>query len=235
VQAPQRRSTPARKQAAPSGLMGTRHLWPTAAGVVVIVVAAILASVLLSQGSSKPTADALTTPIPWAKLPGLQKGKPPWPNNSATLRARLPFLGLDALPQEALVYHIHAHLDVFVDGRRVAVPQYIGIHIGQSIQDSFITELHTHHSDGIVHVETAKHLNYLLGQFFGEWGIRLTTSCLGSFSGSCDSFHWYLDGKQQTGKNPAHLVLKNHEVIVLAVGKQPSSIPKSFDFAAHGV
>ena len=74
----------------------------------------------------------------------------------------------------------------------------------------------------------------LLGQFFGEWGVRLTPKCLGSFKGSCDNLQWWVDGKKRTG-NPARLVLKNHEEIAISVGKPPASIPTSFDFAAHRV
>jgi hypothetical protein len=160
--------------------------------------------------------------------------QPPWPNDSETIRARLPKLGLSALSQEQLAFHIHQHLDVFVNGKHVTVPQYIGIHIDQSQQSSFITELHTHHADGIIHIESARVLNYVLGQFFGEWGVRLTPACLGSFTGSCENLHWWVNGVRQTG-NPASLVLTNHQEIVISIGKPPASIPKSFDFAAHGV
>jgi hypothetical protein len=191
--------------------------------------------VVLTRGPAKPPKLALATAINWTKLPGLQTRKPPWPNNAGTLGARLPSLGLNALSQEALAFHIHAHLDLFVNGQRVSLPQYIGIHIDQqSAQSSFITELHTHHGDGIIHVESAQRLNYQLKQFFGEWGVRLNSKCLGSFTGSCDNLQWWENGVKQTG-SPANLVLRNHEEIAISVGKTPESIPKSFDFAAHGV
>jgi hypothetical protein len=236
VQAPQRRSGPARKStqaAAPPG--GFKYFWPTAAAAVALAIVGIALGIALTRGSSRPPKLALTTPISWKDLPALQTGKPPWPDNSATLTARIPALGLNALTQEALAFHIHAHLDVFVDGKHVAVPQLIGIHVDQqSAQASFITELHTHHTDGIVHVESAQHLSYQLGPFFGEWGVRLTSKCLGSFKGSCDNLQWWLNGKKMTG-NPENLILKNHEEIVISVGKPPSKVPTSFDFKLHGV
>jgi hypothetical protein len=202
---------------------------------VALITLGIVLGVTLTRGPSKPPKLALAKAINWAKLPGLQTHKPPWPNDSATLGARLSSLRLDPLSQEALAFHIHAHLDLFVNGQRVTVPQFIGIHVDQqSQQSSFITELHTHHADGIIHVESAQHLNYQLKQFFGEWGVRLTSKCLGSFKGSCDNLQWWLNGKKQLG-NPANLVLQNHEEIVISVGKPSASIPKTFDFAAHGV
>ena len=99
---------------------------------------------------------------------------------------------------------------------------------------AFITEMHTHDSSGLIQVESAQHLNYVLGQLFGEWGVRLTSKCLGSFTGSCDNLQVWLNGVKQIG-SPANLILKNHEEIAISVGKPPTKIPKSFDFAAHGV
>lgn len=237
VQAPKRRTGPSRtaRPAATSGPRQLRYFWPTAAALTALAIVGVVLGVVLTRGPSKPPALALPKPVPWNVLPALQTGKPPWPNDSASLGARIPSLGLDQLSQEALAFHIHAHLDVFVDGQHVTVPQFIGIHIDQtSPQASFITELHTHHPDGIIHVESAKHLNYQLGPFFGEWGIRLTSKCMGSFKGSCDNLQWWLDGVKQKG-NPANLIIRNHEVIAISVGKTPTHIPKTFDFAAHGV
>jgi len=234
VQAPQRRSGPARKSTAQPA-RENRLYWLLGGVAVALITVGIVLGVVLTRGSSKPPKLALATRINWAKLPGLQTGKPPWPNDAATLSARLRSLRLDPLSQEALAFHIHAHLDVFVNGQRVTVPQYIGIApSSQSPTGVIVTELHTHHADGIAHVESAQHLNYQLKQFFGEWGVRLTSKCLGSFKGSCDNLQWWQNGVKQTG-NPANLVLKNHEEIVISIGKPPASIPKSFDFSAHGV
>jgi hypothetical protein len=203
--------------------------------VVALVIVAIALGIALTRGKSKPPALALPNAISWKDLPALQPGKPPWSNDSSTLQARIPALGLNSLSQEALAFHIHAHLDVFVNGTPVAVPKYIGIHIDPtSSQSTFITELHTHHADGIIHVESAKHLNYQLKSFFGEWGIRLTSKCMGSFKGSCDNLQFWIDGVKQTG-DPGQIILKNHDEIAISVGKRPATIPKTFDFAAHGV
>jgi hypothetical protein len=235
VQAPQRRSGPPRKSTTAATARGTRYFWPLAAVAVALVIVAVALGIALTRGSSKPPKLALNTAINWTRLSGIQTGKPPWPNNSATLTARLPVLGLDALAQEALAFHIHAHQDVFVNGQKVLVPVYIGIHIDQQTPSaSFLTELHTHHSDGIVHVESAKNLRYVLGQFFGEWGVRLTSKCLGSFKGSCDNLQWSVNGVKGVG-NPANVVLRNHEEIAISVGTPPAKLPKSFDFSAHGV
>jgi hypothetical protein len=238
VQAPQRRAGTTRKPPVTASTQArSRYFWPAAAGVVALAILATVLGVVLtrSSGKSTPPALALTTPIVWAKLPGLQRGKPPWPNNSKTLIERLPYLGLNALTQEQLAFHIHQHLDIYLNGQHVTVPQWVGFGADPTTgQLKFLTELHTHNSSGIIHVESGKNLRYQLGQFMGEWGIRLTTNCLGSFNGSCDGLHWYLNGVRQTG-NPAKLVLKNHQEIAIVVGKPPATIPTSYDFGAHGL
>jgi len=165
----------------------------------------------------------------------MQTGAPPWNNGSTTLSLRLSSIGLSQLSAEQTAFHIHQHLDLYVNGKHITVPQAIGFgRDPTSGQYAFITELHTHNPLGIIHVEAAQSLSYKLGQFFGAWGVRLTGNCLGEFKSGCDNLQWWLNGKKQTG-DPANLVLKNHQVIVIAVGKPPAKIPSSYDFAAHGV
>jgi hypothetical protein len=198
----------------------------TGAGVVLVAIAVVLFLVLRDEnpGSEKTRNSAAS----YNTLPGVRKTKAPWPPEYAYLADRLQPLGLNQLSQEQLAYHIHQHLDIFVDGKRVpgGVPQYIGINDG-----AYITELHTHTNDGIIHVESATKQDYTLGQFFGEWAVFLNSRCVGAY---CNRLKWYVNGKRQTG-NPQNLVLRDHEQIAIVVGKPPKKIPGSFDWAAHGV
>ena len=68
-------------------------------------------------------------------------------------RDRTVAAGLRPERKEFLIHHAHAHLDVFVDGKPIAVPAAIGI----DIDDPPNT----------------------LGQFFTEWRVRLSRSCVG--------------------------------------------------------
>jgi hypothetical protein len=167
-------------------------------------------------------AAAASASIDWPKLAHLQTGKPPWRNNSATLAGRLKTLGLHALPQEGVVLHIHQHLDLYVAGRHVTVPAAIGI----NFQRQFITEVHTHDTTGVIHVESPTARNFTLGQFFGEWGVKLTGNCVGRY---CGKVSWWVNGKKMTG-NPAQLILDAHQEIVIAEGKAPAKIPSSYKF-----
>jgi hypothetical protein len=236
VQAPQRRTGPSRTASAPRGPgNANRWFWPLAAVAVALVIVGVALGVVLTRSPSKPGPLALKKPISWKDLPAMQTGPPPWNPGSTSLSLRLPALGLNQLSQEQLAFHIHQHLDVYVNGKHVIVPQAIGyVKNPTTGKYTAITELHTHNPLGIVHVESGQNLTYQLGQFFGEWGVRLTGKCLGEFKGGCNDLQWWVNGKKQTG-DPARLHLKNHQEIVVAVGKLPKKIPTSYDFAGHGV
>jgi hypothetical protein len=148
--------------------------------------------------------------IPWSTL----AGKP--------LAGRLAALHLHALGQEGQAEHIHAHLDLYVKGKRVQVPASIGI----DYQQQFITELHTHDTTGVIHIESPQITTFSLGQFFGEWGVKLTSRCVGPY---CGAIHWWVNGKPQTG-DPAGHVLHAHEEIVVAEGAPPFVVPKHYAF-----
>src|SRR5581483_12030445 len=50
--------------------------------------------------------------------------------------------------------------------------------IGLDRNEKFITELHTHEPDGIIHVESPVNRKFTLGEFFDVWGLRFTKDCL---------------------------------------------------------
>jgi hypothetical protein len=217
VQAPQRRDT-----RGPSAF--TRSPWvyvAVAAGLAALIAAVVLGVVLL-----RGDGDGATKANPgYNGLPGVRRTKAPWPPEYEFLADRLSALGLTTLAQEGLATHIHAHLDVFVDGRRVAVPALVGINPGAG----YLTELHTHDTRGVIHVESPREDDeFTLGQFFGEWAVYLDSRCIGGY---CDGLRWYVNGERQTG-NPADLVLESHQEIVIVVGKPPAKIPSSFKFSA---
>ena len=102
---------------------------------------------------------------------------------------------------EHLTYHVHSHLDVFVNGKHVIVPAGIGIDIHnpavhhgplpdgstayggiQPLQAGRASRRsHTHADLGLIHTETTKPRPNTLGEFFVEWGVRLDRSCVGGY------------------------------------------------------
>ena len=93
--------------------------------------------------------------------------------------------GIRCGPTEQLVYHIHAHLAVYVNGQSRALPGGIGIP-GSVVQRSAegpvaaggvcIYWLHTHAPDGVIHVESPTRRVYTLGDFFDEWRQPLSAT-----------------------------------------------------------
>lgn len=187
--------------------------------VAAVAVGAALYFALRGNGSG---GNATTTNAAqsYNSLPGMRKTKPPWPPEYAHLTDNLIPLGLGTLESHnGLAMHFHDHLSIYVGGKLVTVPALVGIN-----DDAYLTEIHTHTPDGIVHVESTQNgKTFTLGQFFGEWPVFLNARCIGS---ECP-LKWYVNGQRQTG-NPADLVLKPHQVIAIVVGKPPKKIPSTY-------
>lgn len=187
------------------------------------MIAAIVIGVVALGGGGGTSAATPQETRTFNQLPGIRKTKAPWAPEYAFLADRLLPLKLDALPQEALKTHYHAHLDVFVDGKKATVPALVGINTGAQ----YLTQLHTHDTRGVIHIESPKSNDrYTLGQFMAEWAVFLNARCIGAY---CDSLKWYVNGKQQTG-NPQNYTLEPHDEIAIVVGKPPATIPSSYKF-----
>jgi hypothetical protein len=192
-----------------------------AALAALVLAVAIFASP--ASGSARSRVAPPPVGIDFAALPGLQTGPAPWTAGSGSLlRARLDRLDLPVLNQEQLDYHIHVHLDIFIRGVHIPVPALVGIDM-----------LHTHDPSGVVHIESASSKPYELGKFFGVWGVRLNSSCIGRYcTGPKARLRVYLGGKPYTG-NPAGIVLREHEEIVLSYGtvaQLPRPLPARYAF-----
>lgn len=195
---------------------GRRRMLIAAGAVALVVIAAVLAFALTRTSSA-----AAPRSIPWSQLGALQTGPPPWNNGVGALTDRLKPLGLSALGTEGTVLHIHQHLDLSVNGKRVMLPALIGIY-----DNSYITEVHVHDTTGVIHIESPTQRTFTLGQLFGEWGVKLTASCVGRY---CGHLKWWVNGRRMTG-DPAALRLKAHQEIAIAAGPPPLVIPKSYAF-----
>jgi hypothetical protein len=132
--------------------------------------------------------------------------------------------GIKCEVNEQVVYHIHAHLAIFVDGKAKQVPQGIGIAPPLQLQNSpsgaYVAGgscfywLHTHAADGIIHIESPSQAQYALGQFFDVWGQTLAADQVGPAVGKVTAV---VDGKPFTG-DPRTIPLTAHGVIQLSVG-----------------
>jgi hypothetical protein len=135
---------------------------------------------------------------------------------------------------EQLAYHIHAHLAVYAEGEALSLPAGIGIpgakvqqtQYGQVVgQGTCFYWLHTHTTDGVIHIESPTQRIYTLGNFFDEWRQPLTATQVASVRGKVTA---YVNGKLFAG-SPRNIPLNAHAVIQLDVGgKPPPFMPISF-------
>jgi hypothetical protein len=151
--------------------------------------------------------------------------------------------GLTPDVKEYANYHVHAHLDVFVNGRPVEIPGGIGIEITDPAVQQFGTEyggipeggceqacispIHTHDVNGVIHVEAKSEAQFTLGQFFDEMAIRLDASCVDEYCAPDIPVVVYVDGQAQSG-DPADIVLGDLQEIAIVIGTPPEEIPDTF-------
>jgi hypothetical protein len=124
------------------------------------------------------------------------------------------------------LYHVHVHVDIFVNGQPERIPAGAGIVAPRSSEqlpggtfvDAGPTDclywLHVHANDGIIHVEAPAKGNFVLGQFFDIWGQPLGPNQVGPARGPVVAFE---NGKRFVG-NPRDIPLASQAVIQLDVG-----------------
>jgi hypothetical protein len=220
--------------------------------VVVVIIAAAGITLAATSGGSNPARTPGGTPqlglAPLSTLGKLQAA--PAPGRTGPEGVPVPAApmlastsggatgsqvdGISCQTTEQLLFHIHAHLTVFVNGSPRQVPAGIGIP-GAQAQDTpsgtFVNGgtclywLHTHAADGIIHIESPVRRTFTLGQVFNEWGQPLGTSQVGPAKGQVTALY---NGKVYRG-NPRNIPLKAHAQIQLEVGK-PLVAPESITF-----
>ncbi len=143
--------------------------------------------------------------------------------------------GIACQAGEQVLFHIHAHLTVFVRGRARQVPAGIGIapphQVEATPRGAFVagapcfTWLHTHAADGIIHTESPVKRTYTLGELFDIWGQPLGREHVGPARGHVTAL---FNGRVFTG-SPRAIPLLAHAQIQLDVGR-PLIAPEEIAF-----
>jgi hypothetical protein len=228
-----------------------RWRWPrtrTAVGVAagVAAFAATAALALTRNGGAGPTPLTLAPLSTVGKLRPLAAAGPlgpegvPIPAAAALARARLvgdgrQIDGITCQAGEQVLFHIHAHLTLFVHGAPRQVPAGIGIappyEVEQTPRGAFVAGatcfmwLHTHSADGIIHTESPIERTYTLGDFFDIWGQPLGRAQVGPAHGAVTVL---FNGRVFTG-NPRQIPLLAHAQIQLEIGR-PLIAPEQITF-----
>jgi hypothetical protein len=214
-----------------------RRLWLGGLGAVVVVAAAAVGITLAVTGGQAAGGPPVTKLAPLHTLGSLQPAPAAGPQgpegvpipaaaplaSTATAAAGQPVNGISCQTSEQTLFHIHAHLTIFVNGSPRQVPAGIGIP-GAQAQDTangpFVDTgtcfywLHTHAADGIIHIESPVRRVYTLGDFFDEWGLPLGPDQVGPARGHVTALY---NGQGYQG-NPRDIPLAAHAQIQLEVG-----------------
>jgi len=228
-----------------------RNRWLGGAAAAVVAAGAAVGITLAVTGGSTPSTTPGTGAPPHSELTALSSlghlrtapaAGPLGPEgvpmpagtglaSTATIATGHTVDGISCQTSEQTLFHIHAHLTVFVNGTPRQVPAGIGVpgaKAQQTAQGAFVDTgncfywLHTHAADGIIHIESPVHRGYTLGEFFDEWGQPLGPGQVGPAHGHVTAIY---NGQVFTG-NPRDVPLTKHAQIQLEVGT-PLVAPES--------
>jgi hypothetical protein len=123
--------------------------------------------------------------------------------------------------KETVKYHVHVHVEIYVDGKMMRLPAGIGI-TNPQLAEKYATGtfydvggydclywLHTHVDDGIIHVESPAKQAFTLGEFFDIWNQPLGPNQVGAAKGSVVVFE---NGKKLTGDPRSTPLLAQGEI-----------------------
>jgi hypothetical protein len=200
------------------------------AAAALVVLAGV---VVAAEGGSGRAASASRPPgprgpegVPIPDASPLAGGEP--------AQAGSPVDGIMCQGTEQVLFHIHAHLTVFVNGAPRRIPEGIGIpgaQVSPTPAGPYVGAgtcfywLHTHAADGIIHIESPVARNYTLGDFFDVWGQALSATEVGPTIGRVTAFY---NGRLFRG-NPRDIPLSRHAQIQLDVGR-PRVAPAVISF-----
>jgi hypothetical protein len=231
-----------------------RRLWLAGATAAVVVIAAVVGITLsLVGGGAKAGKTPTVNLAPLSSLGTLKQAPAagalgpeqvpvpsgttlagPGPASSGASVTGQKVDGIGCQTSEQTLFHIHAHLTIFVNGAARQVPAAIGIPGAQAQATAagpFVEQgtcfywLHTHAADGIIHIESPVQRNYTLGNFFDEWGQPLSASRVGPASGHVVALY---NGQVFKG-DPRSIPLTAHGQIQLEVGT-PLVAPEQITF-----
>jgi len=183
--------------------------------------------------------DLCSALAPTARFFAPRTTAPPWSLPVAPLAGAY---ANDLVPFFVIVHHVHAHLDVYVNGSHVPIPAGVGVvdpappPPGDPCPEEICSAariyapLHTHDATGVVHVEASTQpFEMTVGQFFDIWQVRLADGCLGA---TCGGLRAWVNGVEWSG-DARSIPLTAHAEIVLAAGPPyPDPVPSSYEFEA---
>ena len=130
---------------------------------------------------------------------------------------------------EQTKYHHHVHLTIYMNGQQVPFPAGMGIAVNQSTPTCYYW-LHTHASDGIVHIEAPAQHTFTLQNFLDIWQSFASSNTQFTFPtqlSAPDGWTMYVNGKKVNGDFSKIDISSNqawHELITL-IYNSPNAKP----------
>ena len=136
------------------------------------------------------------------------------PGRAQNMLGGLPIDGIRCDYGEGAALHIHANLQMYDRGRKVTVPSNIGIPLGMGC----LYWVHSHSTNGMIHIESPVNQLFTLGHFFDIWAVNLSrTQAAGITARRGTSLRFTVNGHVWT-RDPRLIPLRNHETIVIQSG-----------------
>jgi hypothetical protein len=118
------------------------------------------------------------------------------------------------------VYHIHAYLDMYINGSKLPLPKDIGI----ASDGSCNYWLHTHDTSGVIHIESPSQRIFTLGNFVDEWAqVFPALGYPPELDLSTTNWVAYVNGKLYSGD--FHSIPLNTHAIITLVYNSPNAKP----------
>ena len=199
--------------------MGSRRrrsaTWPWALALSIVIVGGV-ALIALGGGSGSSSSGSGGSNGPLLATVASFDNASPGPNTTID--------GIKCETSEQLLFHVHSHLAIFVNGQQRSIPMGIGIAPPRQTEagatGTFVVAgtcfywLHAHTSDGIIHIESPIQRTYTLGNYFDIWHQPLSPTQVGPAHGPVTA---YRNGQLVTG-SPRDITIGAHVVIQLDVG-----------------
>ena len=126
--------------------------------------------------------------------------------------------GIECNSMEQAVFHIHAHLDIIINGQQHPIPAQIGI-----LDNKCLYWLHTHDQSGIIHIEAPQQQTFTVGQFIDIWNS--TQNIMLQYGAP----RIFVNG-QEVYTKLSDTVLNAHDEVVIVYGTMPHNIPWYYEF-----
>jgi hypothetical protein len=136
---------------------------------------------------------------------------------------------------EQLTYHQHAHLNLIVSGKSLAIPAGIGNL--ENTDHECLYWLHTHGppSHNVIHIEAPGPITPTLGSFFDVWHQPLSAQRIWTYAlKPGEKIEIFVNQKPYTG-DVRSIPLRRHSDITIEVGPPFVPPPKPFPFASPAV